>query len=85
MPLSEAPGHDDELPQYALTKSNDLVKIGDAVTEDAVEVTYAGNDESRPTTVPTSALELLPAGTTYMDAVRLKLARAGIPIPSPAE
>jgi hypothetical protein len=73
--------HEDE-PTYALTRSNDLVVVGDSVTEDAVEITDAANDDARPTTVPTSQLEPLPAGTTYREAVRLKLERAGMPITS---
>jgi hypothetical protein len=80
VPLPESPSDE---PQYAFTRSNDLVLIGDAITEDAVEITYAGSDDPRPTTVPTSALEYLPEGTTYMDAVRLKLERVGMPITSP--
>lgn len=84
MPPSET-AHEDETPQYAFTRSNDLVEIGDSVTEEAVEITYASSGDTRPTTVPTSALELLPEGTTYEQAVRMKLARAGMPIPSPAQ
>jgi len=83
MPLRETPDDTPE-PRYALTRSNDLVEIGDAVTEDACEVRYPGSDapNPRPPIATTSTLYFLPEGTSYREAVRMKLARAGMPIPS---
>lgn len=83
MSLPETP---DETPQplYALTRSNDLVVVGDGVTEDAYEVTYPGLTDglsAMPVTVPASSLFFLPLGTTSVEATRLKLERAGMPLP----